>query len=237
MQEKVYFDSCNKTGSWKIFDSHIKRSCESRYINNDKMYKNMFCKICNPPIYTENVIGRCNVTGMYDDYNPTQERACLNNDANQGSLPYKNVFCLSCNKPSQFNSNFLDVSAEIKTKIDDIKDTGRTTTFYSDINIFSMHPVTDPSTDIPYLNMYCLLCKQSSSTKVARHKPWDIKANCSVYIDKTNFLLFSDFLKALRAAGCDTYYHPPRSVTSCQNSKTLEQPVMVNVRKHRTFTQ
>ncbi|XP_061198098.1 uncharacterized protein LOC133206182 isoform X2 [Saccostrea echinata] len=63
VQVRVNFDSCNKTGSWKTFDYNIQRACESRYINKDKMFKNMFCKICNPPVYTENVIGRCNVTG------------------------------------------------------------------------------------------------------------------------------------------------------------------------------
>ncbi|XP_062567666.1 uncharacterized protein LOC134229899 [Saccostrea cucullata] len=363
MQVQVHFDSCNKTGSWKTFDYDIKRGCESRYINKDKMYKNMFCKICNPPIYTENVIGRCNVTGKWDEYDPTHEGACLSNDTNPGSIPYKNVFCFSCNKPVRFKSNFLDVDAEIKTKIGDITNTEVSTTFHYEINIFnfdedffqtkingeqadfkersnettkdavtqspnitnlvfkrislegnmntcgnygipnlfssfesdcscdpkciftdglygsqrccadvplrnpsvclsekklsrkeaqrnaeellvtsgcygrkeipefivrgchqqfedvfSMHPVTDQS-DIPYLNMYCLQCNQFPSTKLVWHKPWDITADCSFYIDMSNFLLFLDFLNALQAAGCESYYHPPRSVTSCQNSK------------------
>jgi hypothetical protein len=73
---------------------------------------------------------------------------------------------------------------------------------------FSLHPVTDLSTGIPYLNMYCLLCNQPLLPTAVQHKPWDIVATCSFCIEHSNFFLFSDFLKTLRAAGCDTRYKP-----------------------------
>ncbi|XP_048754910.2 uncharacterized protein LOC125665932 [Ostrea edulis] len=361
---QVYFDSCNKTGSWEEIDYDIQHGCESRYRNSDNLFTNMFCKICNPGFYAGDMIDRCNVSGMWDVYNATYESGCLNYDINTGTFPYKNIFCLSCNKPvARHNFSFPEV--DMKITRNNVKRDALPASFYFDIRIrhfnmefygnfssemnyeqsnddgkqaqrphksanitnimhkkialggiaetcgkygipdsfstlkrncscdqtciftdhlidferccadmpllypsqclnekilshktirntgeeflvtngcfrsgkspdiiergclqqfedaFSLHPVTELSTGIPYLNMYCLLCNHAPSPTVVQHKPWDITASCSVYIEHSNFFLFSDFLKTLRAAGCDTTYHPQPSQTWCrQNNKS-----------------
>jgi hypothetical protein len=357
----MYFDSCNKTGSWEEIDDNIQLGCKSGYRNGDKLFINMFCKICNPSFHAGNMIDRCNVSGMWDIYNETYESACLNYEINMGTLPYKNIFCFSCNKPARNNYEFPEADMNIKRQT--VKSSSGSVRFYFYIRIdnfnvesysnlstrmntdkstddgrkgknsykpanitniihkkfalegieqtcgkygipdnfstlrgncscderciftaqetgkhccadmpllypsqclnekmlsqetiqstgeeflvtngcfrsgrfpeiiergclqqfedaFSLHPVTDLSNGIPYLNMYCLLCNQPLLPTAVQHKPWDIVATCSVYIEHSNFFLFSEFLKTLRAAGCDTTYQPPSHPTGCrQNNK------------------
>ena len=133
--QKYHFDSCNVTGFWKRKDDVILHACESNYVNFEKyaLYKNTFCRICNPTFYKGEAIARCNVTEMWDFYDETIQQACIDFDLNEGSLPYKNVFCRQCNLPKKMKQNFADASATVNTEV--LSTTTGSDIYYTYINM------------------------------------------------------------------------------------------------------
>ncbi|XP_060074640.1 uncharacterized protein LOC132554350 [Ylistrum balloti] len=110
--------SCNVSGSWKTFDKSIKLACESTYQLKFLEYKNVFCYMCNPPTHmSDDVIGRCNTTGMWYPYDAGLERACLYHSASQNTRPFKNIFCYLCNRIANESELFYDVVTSISNTI------------------------------------------------------------------------------------------------------------------------
>ncbi|XP_061165626.1 uncharacterized protein LOC133174529 [Saccostrea echinata] len=361
-ENEHYFNSCNKTGTWKHYIQIVEYGCDADYFNNDTLFKNMFCKMCNPTFTAVNTISRCNVSGMWDTFNRTANNACLYYRDNSGTLPYKNLFCYLCNRPNSSNFPFFDVSLDISTELlfrnessvpifyfyvdvrefseeyfllikqkvfeqfGEIKminqsrdlvlmkhnnsdltnlvhksysmdfvsgtcgeykiptkfkfgsncscdascifligskyccqdlflmypttclkerifsksDPNRTINeslvtngcygldHYPEFigqrcrkppgDVFSIQPVTDLSTGIPYLNMYCLLCSVARREKI--YKPWTMKSHCFSYIEHTNFLHYSSFIKSLREADCNMTLYPPTDSRKCDKLTT-----------------
>ncbi|XP_062575300.1 uncharacterized protein LOC134237213 [Saccostrea cucullata] len=360
-ENEQYFNACNKTGTWKHYIHNVEYGCDADYFNNDTMFKNMFCKMCNPIFTAVNTISQCNVSGLWDTFNRTVNNACLYYRDNPGTLPYKNLFCYLCNRPNSSKFPFFDVSLDMNTELL-FRNGSSVPIFFFEINVqefleeyfllikqkvfeqfgeikiinqsrgvvlmkhnysdltnlvhktfsmqdvsrtcgeykiptklmkytncscdascmflinnestydrcckdmflmyprtclkekifstsepkktfneslvtngcygvdsypefigdrckkppgdaFSIHPVTDLSTGIPYLNMYCLLC--SASRKEKNYKPWTIKSHCFSYIEHTNFLLYSNFYKSLRGADCNLTFYPATNSRKC----------------------
>lgn len=114
--QRHHFDSCNKTGFWKKVDLDVWIACRSLYVNNDTIYKNSFCRMCNPTFYKGNVISQCNVTGQWKLFDKNIKEACSRFESNEGTLPFKNIFCRICNTPEHLEETFVDASAEISKK-------------------------------------------------------------------------------------------------------------------------
>ncbi|XP_052687428.1 uncharacterized protein LOC128166357 [Crassostrea angulata] len=112
-----HFDSCNKTGFWKKKDNDLLYACESMYVNNDTLFKNPFCRMCNPTFFEGDIITQCNVTGMWNDFDRNIKQACSRFGFNEGTFPFKNIFCRICNAPDNFKYNYVDASAKISTKV------------------------------------------------------------------------------------------------------------------------
>lgn len=89
-------NSCNVSGTWALYDETIEWGClnfDSYY----RVYKNVFCYMCNPPIETKPPISNCNVTGYWTILDAEMIEACENLGHTPTTFPFKNVFCFSCN--------------------------------------------------------------------------------------------------------------------------------------------
>ena len=108
------FTKCNETGLWEHFDPTIQYACESSFRGRYRVFKNVFCYICNPSMHmTYQGISQCNLTGQWERYDLGLERACSEFPSSQATLPYKNIFCYLCNKGNDSNGNFVDVKGNI----------------------------------------------------------------------------------------------------------------------------
>ncbi|XP_071137010.1 uncharacterized protein [Mytilus edulis] len=112
--EEIHFNKCNMTGMWDIFDPDIQYACESTYKLVYKVYKNIFCFICNPirRIYTTDV-RTCNSTGSWKPFDQGLHDACQYYNNPDNSLSFLNVFCYLCNRDNTFSNSFVDVNASI----------------------------------------------------------------------------------------------------------------------------
>lgn len=109
--ENVVYHTCNMTGQWNDFNFDVKTGCESAYFLNYKIFKNIFCYMCNPNRQVNTpLIDICNATGVWHPYDASLERACLQNGISTRRLPYKNVFCLLCNRNNTSNQSLQDVN-------------------------------------------------------------------------------------------------------------------------------
>ncbi|XP_062578190.1 uncharacterized protein LOC134240106 [Saccostrea cucullata] len=95
--------TCNVSGSWLHYDDQIQSACQSGYEGHYGMFKNIFCKICNPPKFEEKVlITSCAHSSIFED-------TCLNLPLLQASFPYKNYFCFVCNHGDNNEEYYNDV--------------------------------------------------------------------------------------------------------------------------------
>ena len=116
-----YISTCNLTGTWDSFDKDVASSCDSNYINFDGVYKNIFCRICNPPIpEIGTLVTKCNATGLLLTPDTEVEEACGRLPPIQGTGKYKNVFCFACNTGDDFGKK-LDVEYGIKESVSQFK--------------------------------------------------------------------------------------------------------------------
>ena len=114
-EEKSLFTKCNETGLWEAYDANIFYACESRYLGQYRLFKNMFCYICNPSQhYAMTTVDKCNVTGRWEPYDPGLEKSCLYLPHSRASYPYKNIFCYLCNRRNSSIEQFVDVSSRIQ---------------------------------------------------------------------------------------------------------------------------
>ena len=113
-EETSMFTKCNETGLWKAYDANILYACESRYVVEYRLFKNIFCYMCNPSRHYQNAtVGKCNVTGQWKAYDAELEHSCLLLPHSPSTQPYKNIFCYLCNRPNITNEPFVDVSSSI----------------------------------------------------------------------------------------------------------------------------
>lgn len=115
--QDYHFDSCNKTRFWKTRDGDVLNACESIYVNNDTLFKNSFCRMCNPTFYEGGVITECNVTGLWNFFDKSIKQACSRFGLNEGTLPFKNIFCRICNAPENMRDSYVDASANVKIEV------------------------------------------------------------------------------------------------------------------------
>ncbi|KAK3087736.1 hypothetical protein FSP39_009980 [Pinctada imbricata] len=121
-----YIDRCNTTGLWQEDRTDIiNHACSSEYslhmplYENKLDFKNIFCYICNPPYHTGNVISECNVTTLWQPYDPELERSCLEYPEVAASYPFKNKFCQLCNADQHGPKLYNDASSHITTQSSD----------------------------------------------------------------------------------------------------------------------
>ena len=113
-EEKRVFTKCNETGLWEAYDANVLYACESRYVIEYRLLKNIFCYMCNPSQhFHETTVGECNVTGQWAPYDEELEQACLYLPQSPSTRPYRNIFCYLCNRPNVTNEQFVDVSSSI----------------------------------------------------------------------------------------------------------------------------
>ena len=114
-EEKKLFAKCNETGLWETYDANIIYACESRYLGQYRLFKNMFCYICNPSQhYATSVVEKCNVTGQWEPHDLGLEKSCLYLPKSHATHPYKNIFCFLCNRRNSSNEQFVDLFSRIK---------------------------------------------------------------------------------------------------------------------------
>ena len=93
------YTKCNETGLWRTLDPSIHYACESRYHMEYRVFKNIFCYMCNPSVHKDHgIIHQCNVTGIWDSFEDDLKQACTELPEIQATIPYKNIFCYLCNK-------------------------------------------------------------------------------------------------------------------------------------------
>ena len=113
-EPRVYYNKCNMTGFWGEFDSDIRDACESTYTLRYKLFKNIFCYMCNPTrrINTD-IIDRCNETGLWNPYDREVEESCQTFEQIDGRYPFSNIFCCFCNRNNYDTELHQDVSTKI----------------------------------------------------------------------------------------------------------------------------
>ncbi|CAC5392342.1 unnamed protein product [Mytilus coruscus] len=96
---------CNNSGLWPEFDLDIKLACEQlSYVDlrmvddNNELFKNMFCSICNPPYFDEEMITNCSISDSCPIISENRATGCRVFPKVVNHLPYKNGFCYMCNE-------------------------------------------------------------------------------------------------------------------------------------------
>ena len=113
-ENKTLVTKCNETGLWRKFDPSIKFACESTLRGQYRLFKNVFCYMCNPSLHSSRrKIDQCNVTGQWEDYDSGLEKACSDLPSSRATLPYKNIFCYLCNRQSNNSEQFVDINGNI----------------------------------------------------------------------------------------------------------------------------
>ncbi|XP_063439695.1 uncharacterized protein LOC134720991 [Mytilus trossulus] len=113
-----FVNKCNITGTWRNYDSSLEYACH-HYDNRYKLFRNIFCFMCNPPEPTT-LISECNVTGYWDSYHVDLLEACLRTPKSGITTPFKNYYCYLCNRNSTIGSSkYLDAKMNISEMMSD----------------------------------------------------------------------------------------------------------------------
>ncbi|KAK3083363.1 hypothetical protein FSP39_020793 [Pinctada imbricata] len=110
------YTKCNQTGEWPTYDINIAYACESYYKGKYRVFKNVFCYMCNPSghEYEKYTLTTCNDTGQWATYDSGLQRACSYLPTTPSTLPYKNIFCYLCNRGNDSSQMFVDVFGQFK---------------------------------------------------------------------------------------------------------------------------
>ena len=116
-----YRSDCNSNFMWKSYDSDIEAMCASEYrllVDLSKpsaiSFKNIFCLLCNPSYYDDDVVADCNTTSTWHYYDRSVELSCNQYPLITSTYPFKNIFCLICNQNATISSLYLDCEAGVK---------------------------------------------------------------------------------------------------------------------------
>ncbi|CAC5404842.1 unnamed protein product [Mytilus coruscus] len=105
-------NKCNTTGTWQNYDSNLEYACH-HYDNRYKIFRNIFCFMCNPPEPTT-LISECNVTGYWDSYRVDLLDACLQTSQSGITTPFTNYYCYLCNRNNTIaSSQYVDAKIRI----------------------------------------------------------------------------------------------------------------------------
>ena len=116
--ESGLINSCNVTGTWTSYDQDIEYAC-ANYDNNYRVFNNVFCYMCNPPVVSYEVVNHCNVSGRWVDYDSSLEVACENLESTPTTFPFKNIFCYLCNIESNERNKtyYLDSISNVQEEV------------------------------------------------------------------------------------------------------------------------
>ncbi|KAK3102820.1 hypothetical protein FSP39_014141 [Pinctada imbricata] len=110
-ENSILKTKCNETGEWRNFDPDIQRACESSLKTKFKVFKNVFCYMCNPSgqNFMEDIYETCNETGQWHVFDRNLKRACDELSQSEATFPFKNIFCYLCNRGMAAKKPFVDV--------------------------------------------------------------------------------------------------------------------------------
>ncbi|KAK3103583.1 hypothetical protein FSP39_020344 [Pinctada imbricata] len=110
---------CPKKGFAKQNDLEIKHACECSYKLKFRIFKNVFCYMCNPAeqIFMTKNLDTCNETGQWLTLDRDLQRACQELPSSPYTQPYKNIFCYLCNRGHDPQRSFLDIHSELTETI------------------------------------------------------------------------------------------------------------------------
>ena len=114
--------SCNQTGSWRSYDETIEIACHASYEVPYRLYKNVFCYMCNPPRYMpRDIIDSCNTTHLWSPPDVKLGHACTNYTSSQYTMPFKNIFCFLCNRINNKNFTYLEAQTHATEVMETVK--------------------------------------------------------------------------------------------------------------------
>ena len=121
-QQEDVITECNKHVSASTNGAYVDLVCQSGYTllhtppySGGLKFRNIFCYMCNPPYYDNNVISKCNMTTLWQDFDPAIELSCEKYPLTKSTYPFKNIFCFICNRDMK-DSSLFDFSATINTR-------------------------------------------------------------------------------------------------------------------------
>ena len=129
---------CNQTGTCADYDETIETACHANYEVPYRLYKNVFCYMCNPPRYMpRDIIDACNTTYLWSPPDVQLEQACISYSLSQYTMPFKNIFCFLCNRINKQTFSYLEAQVNaseimIRTKLPN----SQTIDKELDVNIF-----------------------------------------------------------------------------------------------------
>ena len=113
-ETKRLYIKCNETGLWQKYDPSLQYACESKYHMEYRVFKNIFCYMCNPSMHKDyDIIDQCNVTGQWDSFDEDLRKACTELPENQATTPFKNIFCYLCNTKINKSGLFEDANGSL----------------------------------------------------------------------------------------------------------------------------
>ena len=117
LEDNDQIRSCNTTGRWNRFDSDVKAACESEFTGQFRVFRNIFCFMCNPSKIQTRIetISSCNTSGIWEPYDAELEKACNDLPTSDYTKPFKNIFCFLCNRNNAENGtgHFAEVHGTI----------------------------------------------------------------------------------------------------------------------------
>ncbi|XP_071176205.1 uncharacterized protein [Mytilus edulis] len=191
--------TCNVSGTWETYDPSIEWACIN-YENFYGMFRNIFCYICNPPVFQEPAISQCNETGLWETPDTKQRKACQDFGFTSTTYPFKNVFCYICNVPldntryerskdayiHSTQSVYKEKYFKYQLQIDYILDETFLSGLYDDNNILDEKVETNVKEDI-YLHYYAMTGNGHFCTNVSSLVELGISCSCDEFchFDKT----------------------------------------------------
>lgn len=191
--------TCNVSGTWETYDPNIEWACVN-YENFYGMFRNIFCYICNPPVFQEPAISQCNETGLWETPDTKMTKACWDFGFTSTTYPFKNVFCYICNVPldktryerskdayiHSAQSVYKERYFKYRLQIDYILDETFLSGLYDDNNILDKKEDTNVKEDI-YLQYYAMTGNGHFCTNVSSLVEFDISCSCDEFchFDKT----------------------------------------------------
>ena len=111
--DETLIKECNVTGTWTEYDPDVDIACQTYDNKCNKLFKNVFCYVCNPPQSTGRVLNSCNNTGLWERNNENIEKGCNLSRKTTLNFPFKNFYCYLCNN----KETGINTACELKTEI------------------------------------------------------------------------------------------------------------------------
>ena len=113
-----HIGSCNTTGTWRDYDTSISEACYSHYEVPYRLFKNIFCYMCNPLLSIPRTrIDKCNTTRLWQPHDLGLEMSCEVNPSSPHTVPFRNIFCFLCNRINKQNYTYLEAKTKNVTEV------------------------------------------------------------------------------------------------------------------------